>query len=90
MFGTRIQNRINRFRIPPSFRLRQPNIRICGMQEVGIDAHQGLLEYSESRVLVQTSGRVLAITGSELLLCSMSARELLIRGDIRCVEILEI
>lgn len=51
-----------------------------------VENHRGLLEYGEDQIRVGTGRGQLVLRGSGLTLGAMSARELLIRGELLSAE----
>lgn len=68
--------------LPTEYLSGLPDIRIVGMREVYIEAHQGLLAYSEEEILIKASDRKVSVTGTGLALCGMTMQEVHISGSI--------
>ena len=71
--------------LPAEYLSGLPDVRIIGMREVYIEAHRGLLGYSEEEILVKAADRTLSVTGSGLTLCGVTMQEVHISGSIRSV-----
>lgn len=82
-----LKNAWERFRgtLPTAYLTGLPDIRVIGMRDVYIEAHRGLLAYSETEILVKASDRTLSVTGSGLTLRGITMREVHIAGFIRSV-----
>lgn len=75
--------------LPTAYFSGLPDIRIVGMREVYIEAHRGLLSYSEEEILLKASERAISVTGSGLTLCGMTMHEAHISGLIRSVNLVD-
>ena len=51
-----------------------------------VENHRGLLEYGAEQIRVSIGRGQIVLRGSELRLCAMSGRELLIRGRLQSAE----
>ena len=71
--------------LPTEYLSGLPDIRIVGMREVYIEAHRGLLSYSEEAILVRAADRTVSVSGTGLTLCGVTMREVHISGLIRGV-----
>ena len=72
--------------LPLEYLSALPDIHITGMHTLRIEPHRGLLAYSEERILIRAADRILCVTGQGMILNSVTAREVQIRGSIRSVE----
>lgn len=65
-----------------------PLLEVCGFQRVIIEQHRGVIEYGTKRITVRIKDGAYSVCGSDLSLCRMCNRQLLIRGNIEQVELL--
>lgn len=62
---------------------------IYGKERVLVEQHRGILSYADDCIRIGATFGALVVTGGELRLCCMSRSQLVIRGRIRSVEIME-
>ncbi len=79
----------NVFDIPGEILTGEPRVTISGAARVDIENHRGLLEYNAESILVNARGMMIKITGEHLTVTAMSDMELVIKGKIGGVEIIE-
>ena len=72
--------------LPTAYLSGLPDIRVTAMRDVYIEAHQGLLAYSEEEILVKASDRTISVIGNGLILRGITAEEVHISGSIRDVR----
>ena len=74
--------------IPLSFDRGLPEIHISAMQSIRIEPHRGVRSFSQDSVLIDTGGGLIHIQGKDLVLKSMSWRELCVLGRISAVGLI--
>ncbi len=74
------------FEVPSDIALGIPHLEFSGNQKVTIDKVQGILEYDEDTVSVNTSSFVVKIDGTDLSLSNMVPGSVVISGKILSVE----
>lgn len=67
----------------------QPVIEIAGNKRVLIENHCGVREYGHERITVQSSYGCICVTGRNLELIRMTKEQLVITGQILCVQLLQ-
>lgn len=80
-------NVVDILEMPPDVMLDLPKLVMIGQQELLLENHRGIIEYSLTRVRVQTSVGQITITGEELLLKNLKPDEMLVKGKISAVTI---
>lgn len=64
-----------------------PRMELTGSRELRMENHRGILAYGEDEIHISGGRMVVKVRGKGLELRSMNARELLITGAIRAVEL---
>lgn len=62
--------------------LRQPLLELCGEHRVLIEHHKGIGEYSAETVSIHVRFGNIRIFGSDLVICKMTADQLVVTGNI--------
>lgn len=70
--------------LPPGI----PVVEIAGECRVLIERHSGMVEYSRERICVRVSYGIVCVCGEGLELSLMTRQQLVISGQIDCVQIL--
>jgi sporulation protein YqfC len=73
--------------VPTDALLDVPRITISGGDQVLVEGHHGLLEYTEDRVAAAGAGCRVLIKGQNLALAAMSGRDLVVTGQLWAVEL---
>lgn len=73
--------------IPLSFDRGLPEILISSMRSMVIEPHRGIRAFSEGSILVETGGGLIHIRGKELIIKSMTWKELRLQGQFSAVEL---
>jgi len=80
----KIQNQFaEAFEIPQDALLNLPKITIIGDEELHLENHKGIIEYSSERIRVSVLGGSLEITGGAMVLKNIKPDEIAVRGTIR-------
>ena len=74
------------FYLPEEVLIGLPKIIMTGNRRIQIEYHKGLLEYSETLIVVNCGKSLLKVTGDRLEIVSMTTEELLITGVIFSFE----
>ena len=72
--------------LPKDVVLGVPIITITGKQELLIENHRGIIEYTDLLIRVQTKNGQVRITGNQLRIIYYTNDELKISGQIVCAE----
>ena len=70
--------------LPPGM----PVVEIAGERRVLIERHSGMVEYSRERICVRVCYGTVCVCGTGLELSLMTKQQLVIAGQIDCVQIL--
>ena len=74
---------------PPEVRSDVPRLVLTGREEVLIEGHKGLYSYETQRVKVRSGLGLVTVSGEELTIDFFGARDLLIRGRVKSVDMSE-
>lgn len=80
-------NMVDILEMPPDVMLDLPKLIMIGRQELLLENHRGIIEYSLTRVRVKTTVGQVTITGEELMLKNLKPDEMLVKGKISAVTI---
>lgn len=64
-----------------------PLVEIMGNKRVLIENHKGVCEYGTEQIRIKVSFGQVCVQGCGLMLSQMTAAQLVISGDIRCVSL---
>ncbi|HEX3015324.1 MAG TPA: sporulation protein YqfC [Desulfobacteria bacterium] len=68
--------------LPQDILLDVPKITVIGDQQVWIENHTGVVEYTAEKVRVNTGLGILAVTGSDFVLVKLSPNEIKVEGKL--------
>ena len=74
------------FCLPEEVLIGLPKIVMTGNRRIQLEYHKGLLEYSESLIIINCGKSLLRVKGDNMEIVSMTAEELLITGLILSFE----
>ncbi|ABW18790.1 sporulation protein YqfC [Alkaliphilus oremlandii] len=72
--------------LPQDIILDLPKITMIGNLQIYIENHKGILEYTNTRIRINTKNGVLRITGKDMVLKNIITEEIIIIGDIVQIE----
>lgn len=75
--------------IPPEIALDIPKATVIGRQQIQVENHRGLLEYTSRRIRIRTSTGQLVVTGSRLQIGTIFREEIVIDGHIASFEMID-
>lgn len=75
--------------LPKDIILDIPKVTMVGNLQIYIENHKGIIEYSDSRIRINTKSGVLRIIGKNLLLKNIIVEEIVIVGEIHQVEFID-
>lgn len=85
--GVRLGRRLAELlEIPPDIVLDLARLTLVGNLQLVLENHRGIVEYGPNRVRLALAQGELAISGSDLVLVSLSADEVVIEGHISKIE----
>ena len=77
---------VGRLDIPVDALMKLPRMEVVGNEELLIENHTGIIEYSPDDIKVAARRRVIRLTGEGLQLDGMDADNLHIKGNIKSIE----
>ena len=81
-----VKNKISdRLELPKDIVMDLPKITVMGNQEMVVENHKGIIEYTTELIRVNMGNRVLKVQGERLNIKSILTEELLIEGNIRSI-----
>lgn len=72
--------------IPDDLVFDLPRITLLGNQQLLVENHKGIIEYTAQRVRIQLTQGTLCVTGQNLTLGSLQAEQILIEGTIQALR----
>lgn len=75
--------------LPQDIILDIPKITMVGNLQIYIENHKGIIEYTKSRIRINSKSGILRIIGNNLVLKSILTDEIIIIGEIQEVEFTE-
>ena len=76
------------FELPKEIMLNLPKISMIGNNQMLVENHKGVIEYTPQRIRVNSSIGVIRIQGSEMNLKNIAADDIMIIGEIKIIEFL--
>ena len=74
------------FELPRDIMLNLPKISMIGNNQMLVENHRGVIEYSPQRIRVNSSIGVIRIQGNDMKLKNIAADDIMITGEIRTTE----
>ena len=74
------------FELPREIMLNLPKISMIGSNQMLVENHKGVIEYTPQRIRVNSSIGVIRIQGTEMQLKNIAADDIMITGEIKTVE----
>ena len=71
--------------LPKEIVLNLPLIMATGRDEVNVENYKNLVEFTDTKIRVNTSAGVLAIEGTGLMLKQVTTEQILITGTIKAI-----
>lgn len=78
-------NVVDLLEMPRDVMLDLPKLTMIGNQELLIENHRGIIEYSQQQIRVNSSVGQITIKGIELMLKNLKSDEMLVEGKILAV-----
>ncbi len=79
---------VKKLDLPKEIVLDMPLISLVGREEISVENHKGLLEYSEEKIRIGTKAGSLCIHGTGMILEQMTADCIVAKGSISGLEYL--
>ncbi len=73
--------------LPKDIVMDFPRITLIGNLQLYIENHKGMIEYSDSKIRVNTKSGVISITGKNFLIKTIVTEEIIIYGEIAHIEL---
>lgn len=77
------------FEIPKDLVLDLPKITIIGREELYLENHRGIIEYSPHRIRINLIRGFLEIEGKDLVIKALLAEEMSIKGEVYMVRFMD-
>ena len=74
------------FELPRDIMLNLPKISMIGNNQMLVENHRGVIEYTPQRIRVNFSIGVIRIQGNDMKLENIAADDIMITGEIRTTE----
>lgn len=86
-----IKKKISRsLNLPQDTIMDIPSIRIIGNNQIAIENHKGIIEYTNSLLRLKSKSGIIKITGSELKIMEISEEEISVNGIINSVGFMDV
>jgi len=72
--------------LPKEVTLNLPQIIATGRDEINIENYKSLLEFTDTKIRIQTSSGTLTIEGNNLILKQVTTEHVLIMGKIKAIQ----
>lgn len=72
--------------LPKEVTLNIPVLKITGKNDLFIENHKGIVEYSKEILRINSEIGIIKISGRDLLIKEISREEILIAGDVNTIE----
>ena len=88
--GKEIKENVSEFlELPKDIVMDLPRITLIGNLQLFVENHKGIVEYSDSRIRINTKSGTLKVTGKNFFIKTIVTEEVIIYGDIESVEFTE-
>ena len=74
------------FSLPPEAVAGVFRLELIGADELYLENHKGIIEYSDTEVMLHGGDRILRVQGKHLSLCTMTDTELFLRGELEHIS----
>jgi sporulation protein YqfC len=82
----KLQRLAGMLEIPPDVVLDWPRITMLGNKQLLVENHKGIIEYTGAFVRIKLNQGELAVTGSDLVIGSLQAEQLLVEGTVTDIK----
>jgi sporulation protein YqfC len=83
---SKLQRLAGMLEIPPDVVLDWPRITMLGNKQLLVENHKGIIEYTGAFVRIKLTQGELAVTGSDLVIGSLQAEQLLVEGTVTDIK----
>ncbi|HHZ13626.1 MAG: sporulation protein YqfC [Caldicoprobacterales bacterium] len=74
------------FELPKEITLNMPKISLIGNNQMLVENHRGIIEYTPNIIRVNSTVGVIRVQGNELHLRNIAAEDIMISGEIVSIE----
>ncbi|NLI60230.1 MAG: sporulation protein YqfC [Clostridiales bacterium] len=74
------------FELPKEITLNMPKISLIGNNQMLVENHRGIIEYTPNLIRVNSTVGVIRIQGNELKLRNIATEDIMINGGIKSME----
>ncbi|MGI5850751.1 MAG: sporulation protein YqfC [Clostridiales bacterium] len=74
------------FELPKEITLNMPKINLIGNNQMLVENHRGIIEYTPSIIRVNSTIGLIRVQGEELHLRNIAEEDIMISGDIKSIE----
>lgn len=74
------------FELPKEITLNLPKISMIGKNQMLVENHKGIIEYTPQRIRVNSSIGVIRVQGHDMELKNIAADDIMITGEIKVIE----
>jgi len=74
------------FELPREIMLNLPKISMIGSNQMLVENHKGVIEYTPQRIRVNSSIGVIRVQGNDMKLKNIAADDIMITGGIKSIE----
>jgi sporulation protein YqfC len=76
------------FELPRDIMLNLPKISMIGNNQMLVENHKGVIEYTPQRIRVNSSIGVIRVQGRDMNLKNIAADDIMITGEVKMIEFL--
>lgn len=73
--------------LPKEITLNLPKVTMVGSSQIRIENHKGIIEYSESKIRINSKIGIIVITGKNLFIRNIIKEEVVLEGKLESVQI---
>ncbi len=85
--GYKIREKVsNAFELPKDIVLDVSKVIIIGTDQITVENHKGIVEYSEELIRINTGSSIMKLTGRNLIIKTILQEEITITGEITGIE----
>lgn len=81
------ENLSDALELPKEITLNLPKVTMVGSTQIRIENHKGIIEYSESKIRINSKIGVIIITGKNLFIRNIIKEEVVLEGKLESVQI---
>jgi sporulation protein YqfC len=74
------------FELPREITLNLPKISMIGTNQMLVENHKGIIEYTPQRIRVNSTSGVIRVQGTDMKLKNIAADDIMITGGIQQIE----